>query len=66
VTSENVTVETRFGLLKPANLTPILKCVPLGSAQSELEGTTQREARDAWLNREGITWWPGADSEPTD
>jgi hypothetical protein len=51
VTSENVTVETRFGLLKPANLTPILKCVPLGSAQSELEGTTQREARDAWLNR---------------
>ena len=43
---------------------PGVKCVPLGSAQSELEGTTQREARDAWLNREGITWWPG--SEPTD
>ena len=45
---------------------PGVKCVPLGSAQSELEGTTQREARDAWLNREGITWWPGPDSEPTD
>jgi hypothetical protein len=43
---------------------PGVKCVPLGSAQSELDGTTQREARDAWLNREGITWWP--DSEPTD
>jgi hypothetical protein len=43
---------------------PGVKCVSLGSAQAELEGTTQREARDAWLNREGITWWPG--SEPTD
>ena len=29
----------------------------------ELEGTTQREARDAWSNREGITWWG---PEPTD
>jgi hypothetical protein len=45
---------------------PGVKCVPLGSSQGELEGTTQREARDAWLNREGITWWPGPDSEPTD
>jgi hypothetical protein len=43
---------------------PGIKAVPLGSAQSELEGTTQHEARDAWANREGITWWP--DSEPTD
>jgi hypothetical protein len=43
---------------------PGVKCVPLGSSQSELEETTQREARDAWANREGITWWPG--SEPTD
>jgi hypothetical protein len=25
-----------------------------------LEGATQDEARDAWANREGITWWPGA------
>ena len=24
----------------------------------ELEGTTQREARDAWLDREGITFLP--------
>jgi hypothetical protein len=24
----------------------------------ELEGTTHREARDAWLNREGITFLP--------
>ena len=43
---------------------PGIKTVPLGSAVGELEGTTQREARDAWLKREGITWWP--DSEPTD
>jgi hypothetical protein len=43
---------------------PGIKVVPLGSAQSELEETTQHEARDAWANREGITWWPL--SEPTD
>ena len=43
---------------------PGIKTVPLGSAVSELEETTQREARDAWANREGISWWPG--SEPTD
>ena len=43
---------------------PGIKAVPLGSAQSELEETTQREARDAWANREGTTWWPG--SEPAD
>jgi hypothetical protein len=43
---------------------PGVKAVPLGSAVSELEETTQHEARDAWANREGITWWPG--SEPTD
>ena len=44
---------------------PGIKAVPLGSAQSELEETTQHGARDAWSNREGITWW-GPDSEPTD
>jgi hypothetical protein len=43
---------------------PGIKAVTLGSAVGELEGTTQHEARDAWANREGITWWPG--SEPTD
>jgi hypothetical protein len=43
---------------------PGIKTVPLGSAVSELEETTQHEARDAWANREGITWRPG--SEPTD
>ena len=43
---------------------PGIKAVLLGSAQSELEETTQHEARDAWANREGITWWPG--SEPAD
>jgi hypothetical protein len=35
---------------------PGVKAVALGSAVGELEGTTQREARDAWANREGITW----------
>ncbi len=43
---------------------PGVKAVILGSSVGELEGTTQDEARDAWANREGITWWPG--SEPTD
>jgi hypothetical protein len=28
------------------------------SVVGELEGTTHREARDAWLNREGITFLP--------
>ena len=44
---------------------PGVKVVIPRSEVSELEGTTQREARDAWSNREGITWW-GPDSEPTD
>jgi len=39
---------------------PGVKAVTLGSAVGELEGTTQHEARDAWANREGITWWPEA------
>lgn len=28
------------------------------SLVDELEGTTRREARGAWLNREGITFLP--------
>jgi hypothetical protein len=32
--------------------------VPLSSIVGELEGTTRREARDAWLNGEGITFLP--------
>jgi hypothetical protein len=54
----------------PAKACELLDGVPgverviLRSEVSELEGTTQREARDAWSNREGITSWP--DSEPTD
>jgi hypothetical protein len=39
---------------------PGVKALPLGSTVGELEGTTQHEARDAWANREGITWWPEA------
>ena len=39
---------------------PGIQVVPLGSGVGELEGTTQHEARDAWANREGITWWPEA------
>jgi hypothetical protein len=39
---------------------PGIKLVPLGSGVGELAGTTRREARDAWVSREGITWWPEA------
>jgi hypothetical protein len=41
---------------------PGIKAVALGSAVSELEETTQREALDAWAKREGITWWPGSEA----
>ena len=36
---------------------PGVKAVLLGSSVGELEGTTQDEARGAWADREGITWW---------
>jgi len=36
---------------------PGVKAIPLGSAVGPLEGTTQDEARDAFAEREGITWW---------
>ena len=39
---------------------PGVKAIPLGSAVGPMEGTTQDEARDAWAEREGITWWPEA------
>ena len=39
---------------------PGVKVVAPGSAVGELEGTTQDEARDAWAEREGTTWWPEA------
>ena len=39
---------------------PGVKVLPLGSAVGPMEGTTQDEARDAWAEREGITWWPEA------
>jgi hypothetical protein len=41
---------------------PGAKAVYARSTVDELEGTTQRGARDAWLNRERITWWPDDDS----
>jgi hypothetical protein len=37
---------------------PGAKVVYTLSSVDELEGTTRREARDAWSNREGITSWP--------
>jgi hypothetical protein len=46
-----------FGLLDGV---PGIKAVVLGSGAGNLEGTTQDEARDAWAEREGITWWPEA------
>jgi hypothetical protein len=39
---------------------PGVKAVILGSSVGPLEGATQDEARDAWAEREGITWWPEA------
>ena len=36
---------------------PGAKVVYTRSSIDELEGTTRREARDAWSNREGITAW---------
>jgi len=39
---------------------PGVKAVPLASSVGPMEGTTQDEARDAWAEREGITWWPEA------
>ena len=39
---------------------PGVKAAPLGSSVGPLEGTTQDEVRDAYAEREGITWWPEA------
>ena len=36
---------------------PGVKAVFLGSSVRELEGTTRDEAREAWAEREGSTWW---------
>jgi hypothetical protein len=36
---------------------PGAKVVYTRSSIDELEGTTRREARDTWSNREGITSW---------
>jgi hypothetical protein len=80
VATQDVDALTQFDV-DPAKASELLDGVPgvkhvlLGSAVSELEGTTQDEARDAWANREGITWWAQAKadhaasrpgSEPTD
>ena len=35
---------------------PGAKIVYTRSSVDELEGTTRHEARDAWSNREGLTW----------
>ena len=37
---------------------PGAKIVTTLTSIEELEGTTRREARDDWSNREGITAWP--------
>jgi hypothetical protein len=47
-------------LLEVIDGVPGVKAVPLASSVGPLEGTTQDEVRDAWAEREGITWWPGA------
>ena len=47
-------------LLEVIDGVPGVKAVPLGSSVGPLEGTTHDEARDAWAEREGITWWPEA------
>jgi hypothetical protein len=64
VATQDVDALTQF--VDPAKASGLLDGVPgvkaviLGSSVGELEGTTQDEARDAWANREGITWWPEA------
>ena len=45
-------------LLEVIDGVPGVKAVPLSSSVGPLEGTTQDEVRDAWAEREGITWWP--------
>jgi hypothetical protein len=47
-------------ILRVIDGVPGVKVVPLSSGVGPLEGTTQDEARDAWAEREGITWWPEA------
>jgi hypothetical protein len=47
-------------LLEVIDGVPGVKAVPLSSSVGPLEGTTQDEVRDAWAEREGITWWPEA------
>ena len=47
-------------LLEVIDGVPGVKAVPLSSSVGPMEGTTQDEARDAWAEREGITWWPEA------
>jgi hypothetical protein len=47
-------------LLEVIDGVPGIKAAPLSSGVGPLEGTTQDEARDAWAEREGITWWPEA------
>jgi hypothetical protein len=55
-----------FGLAEARRLievidgVPGVRVIPLGSSVGPMEGTTQEEARDAWAEREGITWWPEA------
>jgi hypothetical protein len=55
-----------FGLAEAGRLlevidgVPGVKAVALSSSVGPLEGTTRDEARDAWAEREGITWWPAA------
>jgi hypothetical protein len=47
-------------LLEVINGVPGVKAAPLGSSVGPLEGTRQDEVRDAFAEREGITWWPEA------
>ena len=47
-------------LLEAIDGVPGVKAVPLASSVGPMEGTTQDEARDAWAERVGITWWPEA------
>ena len=47
-------------LLEAIDAVPGVRAAPLGSSVGPLEGTTQDQARDAWAEREGITWWPEA------
>ena len=60
-TEDNTALHALVDMTKAKELldgVPSIKTAGLSSMVVELEGTTRREARGAWLNRERITFLP--------